>query len=104
MAAKSALRKTDNDNILSPGFFRRPAMESAPPFAVADHMNFKNIVTGLGVATFLIFLGSAVSARIAFLFAALLGLLGLVLFEMASRRKWEASLLDQLEKMNADYD
>lgn len=96
--------KTEN-NILKPGAFQRIPVDrkaSAPPFS--DYLTFKNIVIALGVATFLIFLGSAVSARIAFLFAALLGLTGLVVFEMASRRRWEGDLLGQLQKMTGDYD
>lgn len=98
-------RKPSDDNILKPGFFQRPPVArkaSAPP--LAEFMTFRNIVIGLGLATFLIFLGSAVSARIAFLFAALLGLTGLVLFEMSSRRKWESELLEQLRRMNGDYE
>lgn len=93
------------DNILKLGVFQRAPVDrkaSAPPFS--EYLTFKNIVIGLGVATFLIFLGSAVSARIAFLFAALLGLTGLVVFEMTSRRRWEGDLLDQLQKMTGDYD
>ena len=106
MASKlSAPKKNENDNVLSPGFFRRPAAGDTPAaFVLSDHLHFRNIVIGLGLATFLIFLGSAVSARIAFLFAALLGLLGLVLFEMSSRRRWEGELREQLRKMNGDYD
>ena len=56
------------------------------------------------MATFLIFLGSVASARIAFLFAALLGLLGLLVSEMMSRRKWEGDLVLQLQRMSGDYE
>lgn len=95
----------NENNILTPGFFQRPPVDrkaSAPE--LSEYLTFRNVVIGLGLATFLIFLGSAVSARIAFLFAALLGLTGLVLFEMSSRRRWEADLLGQLQKMGGDYD
>lgn len=91
------------DNIV---FFQRPAIgdKLQEASSLSSWMTFKNIVIGLGVATFLIFLGSAVSARIAFLFAALLGLTVLILFEMTSRRKWEGALVEQLQRMGSDYD
>jgi cyclic-di-GMP phosphodiesterase TipF (flagellum assembly factor) len=69
-----------------------------------DHLTFKNIVIGLCLATFLIFVASAVSLQMAFLTAALMGLLGVMLLEMSSRRKWEHSLLDQIRRMNGEYE
>ncbi len=72
------------------------------PFA--EYLTFRNAVMALALATFLIFLGSVASARIAFLFAALLGLLGLLVHEMMSRRKWEADLVSQLQRMSGDYE
>jgi cyclic-di-GMP phosphodiesterase TipF (flagellum assembly factor) len=103
--AQNTSRKPPDNNILTPGFFQRgPAGPRREPRELSEFLTFRNIVIGLGAATFLIFLGSVVSARIAFLFAALMGLTGLVLFEMTSRRKWEAELLDQLRRMNSDYD
>ncbi len=94
------------DNVIDLDFFQRPQANGRRPQKLnfADLMTFKNIVIALGVATFLIFLGSAVSARIAFLFAALLGLLALVLFEMSSRRKWERDVVLQMQKISTDYD
>lgn len=95
--------KKPEDNIVDFSAFRRPmAGPAAQPFA--QYLTFKNVVIALGVATFLIFLGSVASARIAFLFAALLGLLGLLLIEMSSRRKWEADLIVQLQRMSGDYE
>lgn len=69
-----------------------------------SYLTFKNIVLVIGLVTFLVFLGSIASARIAFLFAALMGLAGLILFEMSGRRKWEADLTDQLHRMSSDHD
>jgi cyclic-di-GMP phosphodiesterase TipF (flagellum assembly factor) len=93
------------DGLLSPGIFRRAAVDPKnAALRLSDVMTFRNIVIGFGVLTFLIFLGAAVSPRIAFLFLALLCLTGLVLFEMASRRRWEAELLEQLRRMSDDYD
>lgn len=95
--------KRPDNNIIDFSTFRRPmAGAVAQPFA--HYMTFKNIVIALGVATFLIFLGSVASARIAFLFAALLGLLGVLLVEMTSRRKWESDLIVQLQRMSGDYE
>ncbi len=73
-------------------------------FSIMPYLTFRNIVIALGLGTFLIFLGSVVSARIAFLFAALLGLAGLLALEMVSRRKWEAEMGQQVQRMNGDYD
>jgi cyclic-di-GMP phosphodiesterase TipF (flagellum assembly factor) len=97
---------TSEKFILKPEFLERPRLSRENPDAGSfwDYLTFKNVVIWLGVLTFIIFLGSAVSPRIAFLFMALLGLVGLVVFEMSSRRKWEHALLDQLQKMNSDYD
>lgn len=103
---KDKSSKKLSGNILEPEAFRKPLPGSRRPHAVsvADYLTFKNIVIFLGAATFLIFLGNIVSARMAFLFAALLGLTALVLMEMSSRRKWESDLLGQLRQMNGDYD
>lgn len=96
-------REILQDNVLKPEAFRRTLSGRAGADWAAK-LTFRNVVVGLGLATFLIFLGSVVSARIAFLFAALFGLAGLVLYEMATRRRWESSLLAQLRKMEEDYD
>lgn len=84
--------------------FERPVggMHQRP--SLASYLTFKNIVLGLGVVTFLIFLGSAVSARIAFLFAALLALAGVFFFEVMGRRKWETGVIEQLRRAADDYD
>lgn len=87
-------------NITRPGV-QRPLGDT---FSLTPYLTFRNIVIGLGVATFLIFVGSVVSARIAFLFAALLGIAGVVALEMISRRRWEAEVGMQLQRMNGDYD
>lgn len=85
---------------------KRPALDrsAAGVFSLAPYLTFRNSVIALGLATFLIFLGSVVSARIAFLFAALLGLAGMMALEMVSRRRWEAETAGQLRRMNGDYD
>ena len=84
---------------------RRPPPRSATGFAALQpHLTFRNIVIALGLGTFLIFLGSVVSARIAFLFAALLCMAGMMAVEMVSRRKWEREIGDQMQRMNGDYD
>jgi cyclic-di-GMP phosphodiesterase, flagellum assembly factor TipF len=81
-----------------------PEMRMAGLKPFAEYLTFRNVVLALALATFLIFLGSVASARIAFLFAALLGLLGLLVTEMTSRRKWEANLALQLQRMASDYE
>ncbi|TAL32478.1 MAG: EAL domain-containing protein [Alphaproteobacteria bacterium] len=96
-------QKKPDDNVIDFGVFRRPMAGTAGQ-SFAQYLTFKNVVIALGVATFLIFLGSVASARIAFLFAALLGLLGLLLVEMTSRRRWEAELVGQLQRMSGDYE
>lgn len=67
-------------------------------------MDFKSAVIALGVVTLLVFIGGAVSARIAFLFAALLALAGVLWMEMTSRRRWEAAIIVQMRKMFDEYD
>lgn len=102
-----AFKKNKKDNVVDFSIFRRPALKedvARQGIDAASFLTLRNIVIGLGLATFLIFLGSAVSARMAFLFAALLGLTGLVLFEMSSRRAWESKVLEQFDKMSADYE
>ncbi|MEZ0262969.1 MAG: EAL domain-containing protein [Alphaproteobacteria bacterium] len=98
----AATEKQPDENIIDFTQLRRPM-----PGQRADlrrYLTLKNIVIFLGVVTFLIFLGSVVSARIAFLFAALLGLFGLMLMEMSSRRSWEASIMQQMQRMTGDYE
>lgn len=95
------------ENVVNLGLLKRPKLGmdvSSPAVPVSEYLTLKNIVIALGLATFLIFLGSVVSARIAFLFAALLGLAGLVVYEMLTRRVWENALVEQMEKMNRDYE
>jgi cyclic-di-GMP phosphodiesterase TipF (flagellum assembly factor) len=82
--------------------FRRPMPGAAQ--TLARHVTFRNVVVAAALATFLIFLGSAVDARTAFLFATLLGLLALLLVDGASRRAWEAELVQRLQRMADDYD
>lgn len=103
--AKNKLQKSGN--IIPVNFFRKSGAAQSPAGERDDflqYLTFKNIVFALGLATFLIFLGSVASARIAFLFAALLGLAGLVALDMASRRRWEAEMDSQLQRMNLDYE
>lgn len=76
-----------------------------PRFArLRPWLTFKNITIALGALTLLIFIGSAVSARIAFLFAALLAVALLMGVEMVSRRKWEAEMTAQVQRMAGDYE
>ncbi|MBW7910844.1 MAG: EAL domain-containing protein [Alphaproteobacteria bacterium] len=67
-------------------------------------LTFKNILAALGLATFLIVLGSVASPRVAFLVTAMLALAGFFAVEMAARRRWERDLVEQIRRMNADYD
>lgn len=98
--------KPKKSNVVDLSFLQRPLATGRAPQgqALFDLLTFRNVVIALGLATFLIFLGSVATARIAFLFAALLGIFSLILFEMSSRRKWERDLILQLQKMNGDYD
>ena len=92
------------DNVVDLGT-RRPVPRPQGGFAALQpHLTFRNIVIALGLATFLIFIGSVVSARIAFLFAALLGMAAMMAVEMVSRRKWEKEMTAQMQRMNGDYD
>lgn len=99
---KNSTEKQPDDNIIDFTQLRRPMPGRQQDFR--EYLTLKNIVIFLGVVTFLIFLGSVVSARIAFLFAALLGLFGLMLMEMSSRRSWEASIMQQMQRMTGDYE
>lgn len=97
--------RPEDDNVIDLGV-RRPDLKhsAGDTFSITPYLTFRNIVIGLGVVTFLIFLGSVVNARIAFLFAALLGLAGVLALEMVSRRKWEGEIGQQIQRMNGDYD
>lgn len=98
--------KNRDDGGIRLGIFDRPHVGNAAgeDYGIYSHLTFKNIVIGIGAITLLIFLGFAVSIQIAFLSAALMGLLWLILQEMSSRRKWEHSLLGQLKRMNDEYE
>ena len=91
-----------SDNVISHEIFQKP--RQIEDRGIGSYLTLRNVVIGLGVSTFLIFLGSAVAPRIAFLFAALLGLTGLVLYEMSTRRRWEKNIIRQMQKMSDDYD
>lgn len=101
----TASKKAD-DPVIRLGLFERPLAsgKTAEKFTLYNYLTFRNIVLGIAGTTFLIFLGSAVSARVAFLLAGLFGLLGLLLLEMSSRRKWEHALMERLRHMTADYE
>jgi len=81
-----------------------PGLRRARGFDWRAQMTLKNIVGALGLATFLIVLGSVASARVAFLVTAMLVLAGFVALEMAARRRWERDMVEQLRRMNTDYD
>jgi cyclic-di-GMP phosphodiesterase, flagellum assembly factor TipF len=67
-------------------------------------LTLKNIVGFLGMVAFLAVLGSVASARVAFLVAALFGLIWFVAVEMAARRRWEKEIVEQLRRIDADYE
>lgn len=92
------------DNVVDLGTRRSIPRPQGGFAALQPHLTFRNIVIALGLATFLIFIGSVVSARIAFLFAALLCLAAMMAVEMVSRRKWEKEMTAQMQRMNGDYD
>lgn len=92
------------DNVVDLGTRRAIPRPQGGFAALQPHLTFRNIVIALGLATFLIFIGSVVSARIAFLFAALLCLAAMMAIEMVSRRKWEKEMTAQMQRMNGDYD
>lgn len=73
-------------------------------FTFYNYLTFKNIVIGLGLATFLLFLANAASPRAAVVVAALIGVFFVILTEISSRRRWERDMVSQLQRMNADYD
>src|ERR1035437_4724824 len=96
----------NKNNIVRLSLFDRPLANGKAPekFTLYSYLTFKNIVIGLGIVTLLVFLAGAVSVRLAFLMASLLGLLLLILLEMSSRRKWEKDMLGQMQRMGNDYD
>lgn len=81
-----------------------PSSRSTARFDWRAHLTFKNIVGVLGLVTFLIVLGSVASARVAFLVTAMLVLAGFVAAEMAARRRWERDIVEQLRRMDGDYE
>lgn len=96
--------ENQEDNVVDLGTRRAVPRPQGGLAALQPHLTFRNIVIALGLATFLIFIGSVVSARIAFLFAALLCLAAMMAVEMVSRRKWEKEMTAQMQRMNGDYD
>lgn len=86
------------------GFLRRKTPPGAEAASVAGLLSFRNIVLLLGGATFLIFLGSVVPTRIAFLVAALLLGAGLLISDVLSRRRWETDMIQQMQRMTGDHD
>lgn len=93
------------DNIVAVNFFRRkpvPGMDE--PRDRVPLLSLRNIVFALGAATFLIFLGSVVPPRVAFLVAMLLVGAGLLLTDIVSRRRWENDMIRQMQRMTGDYE
>jgi cyclic-di-GMP phosphodiesterase TipF (flagellum assembly factor) len=105
-ASRNLAANDSGDNVVRLSLFDRPLASGKAPekFTVYSYLTFKNMVIGLGLVTLLVFLASAVSLRMAFLTASLLGLMLLILLEISSRRKWETDMLDQLQRMGNDYD
>lgn len=81
-----------------------PAPRRSLAAAVKPHLGLRNIVIALGGVTLLVFIGAVASPRIAWLFAALGALGGLIAFEMISRRSWEAATTVRLQQMNAAHE
>ncbi len=99
-----AQKTYSNVNRLS--LFERPLASGKAPekFTFYNYLTFRNIVVGLGIVALLVFLANAVSGRVAFMTGALIAFALLVLAEMASRRRWEKDILEQLQHMGRDYD
>jgi cyclic-di-GMP phosphodiesterase TipF (flagellum assembly factor) len=103
MAKKRSIFK---GNIVSVNFLRRkpvPGAEAAEPLT-SRLLSFRNIVLALGIGTGLIFLGNVVPARTSFVIAALLVFAALIITDMISRRKWEADMVTQIQRMTSDND
>jgi cyclic-di-GMP phosphodiesterase TipF (flagellum assembly factor) len=94
------------NNIVDFGFITRalPHGGHGGEAGLSSLLTFRNIVIAMGIVTFLVFIGSVVKASVAFVIAALMGLAALVVFEMWSRRRWEAELAQQLSRMGIDYE
>ncbi len=105
-AHKNLAANDSGDNVVRLSLFDRPLASGQAPekFTVYTYLTFKNMVGALGVVVLLVFLASAVSVGVAFVVASLLGLMLLILMEISSRRRWEAELLGQLQRMGSDYD
>lgn len=106
MAGRTHIRKKADPGIKL-SLFDLPLAHGGGPednFTIYDYLSFRNIVIGISAVTFLIFLAVAVSVGMAILSGALLALLALLLVEMASRRRWEHSLLAQIQRVNDDYE
>lgn len=97
-------KRSIRDNAVSTGFLRRPLPPGAEPRDAARLLSFRNIVLLLGGVTFLIFLANVVPTRIAFLIAALLLGMGIILNDIVSRRRWESDMIRQMQRMTGDYE
>lgn len=105
MTASPLMHHSADKDVSVADLFRRENMSGETEgFSLSRLLSFRNIVIALGIVTFLVFLGSVASPRIAVLCAALGGLAWLVILDMLSRRRWENDLVGQLRRMSADYD
>jgi len=106
VATRKLAANDSAENVVKLSLFERPLASGAAPekFTVYNYLTFKNMVIGLGAVVGLVFIASAISVGVAFVVASLLTLSLLVVAEISSRRKWEADLLGQLQRMNGDFD
>ena len=104
-AKRKAVSESNND-VIGLRLFDRPFASGkvSEKFTLYNYLTFKNIVVALGFLTVLIFLGITASPKIVFLFLVMSMFIVLMFLELSSRRKWERALLDQLKRMNSDYD
>ena len=92
----------DDDSFIDIGAAARRA--STARMTLQPLLTLRNGVIALGVLVLLIFIGSVASARIACLFAALLGLAAVLAYEISSRLKWEAKISARLQQMASDHE
>ena len=105
-ASKNLAANDSGDNVVRLSLFDRPLASGKAPesFTVYNYLTFKNMVIGLGLVVLMIFLASAVSVGMAFVVGSLLTLSFLIVTEISSRRRWEADMMGQFQRMGSDYD
>ena len=101
---KSAKARPASDKMRRAGLFHKPESPGALPPVHDEKLRLKAALAAAGAALVLLLVGRYASLDFTLVIAALMGLCGLIAYDMTARRRWEEQVADRIEKLSGHHD